>query len=281
MHKEGQGVQPASHARLSLDEAQHYTTHSWLQVTTEEQRSNFIEALDAMEDWLYEDEADEATADTFIKKMDELQLIGDPIKDRVYELQRRPDRVQAAKELTDLVAKAANSWPESKPWLNSTLIDGLRFAVCILWLTLHIPWTGCQGLRIPGCCPRFTLGIHMQSQDFRTWLDEKSAAQDAHPLHEAPLFTVAELQSRFEPVSKLFALLNSVPAPKPPPAPKEVNATAPAANATAENATATDEAMPDSHPEQIAADGHQEAAGGEAQASATAPPTDPPHEELR
>lgn len=95
-------------------------------MTTEFQRQEFREALNAMEDWLYEDEASTATADTMYAKMLELQQMGDPIKGRVDELERRPTRVQAAVELTDLVAMATNSWPENKPWLNETHVEDLK-----------------------------------------------------------------------------------------------------------------------------------------------------------
>lgn len=97
-----------------------------LQVTTEMQRQDFREALDAMEDWLYEDEANAATADALYGKMLELQKMGDPIKARVSELERRPDRVKAAVDFTDLISMAINSWPESKPWLNSTHVEDLK-----------------------------------------------------------------------------------------------------------------------------------------------------------
>jgi hypothetical protein len=59
----------------------------------------------------------------------------------------------------------------------------------------------------------------MQGADFKTWLDDVVAKQEALPAHEEPAFTVEQLQDRFEPVSRMFARLNAVPAPKPPPPP--------------------------------------------------------------
>lgn len=103
--------------------------HSTVQVTTEFQRQEFRDALNEMEDWLYEDEASSATSDMLYSKMLELQKMGDPIKGRVSELERRPARVLAALELTEIVSKATNSWPETKPWLNSTLIEDLKVKV--------------------------------------------------------------------------------------------------------------------------------------------------------
>lgn len=121
------------------------------QVTTEFQRQEFRDKLHAMEDWLYEDEAGTVAADVMYAKMLELQQMGDPIKGRVHELERRPLRVQAAVELTDLIAKATNSWPETKPWLNETHVAALKLSVrsCLpqqlcSWHRVSTLWSACS-----------------------------------------------------------------------------------------------------------------------------------------
>ena len=106
-----------------------------VQVTTAFQRQEFKEALDLMEVWLYEDAGAAATAEVMYEKMLQLQKLGDPIKGRVSELERRPERLKAAKELTDLVAMATNSWPESKPWLNATQVADLKHKVSYFMYT--------------------------------------------------------------------------------------------------------------------------------------------------
>jgi DNA repair ATPase RecN len=103
-----------------------------LQVTTDMQRQEFREALNKKEEWLYEDEANSASSELLYFHIMELQKMGDPIRGRVRELERRPARVQAATELTDLISKATNSWPETKPWLNSTLVEELKQLVRFL-----------------------------------------------------------------------------------------------------------------------------------------------------
>lgn len=112
-----------------------------MQVTTEEMRDSFKEMLTDAEDWLYMDpEADKAEAEIFKAKLDVLQAVGDPMHIRMYEMQRRPDRMKKALELTDVVAMATNSWLETRPWLNSTRVETLRGQVrpvgCIphVWL---------------------------------------------------------------------------------------------------------------------------------------------------
>lgn len=112
-----------------------------VQVTTEEMRDSFKEMLTDAEDWLYMDpEADKAEAEIFKAKLDVLRAVGDPMHIRMYEMQRRPDRMKKALELTDVVAMATNSWLETRPWLNSTRVETLRETVrlagCILYFQL-------------------------------------------------------------------------------------------------------------------------------------------------
>lgn len=107
----------------------------------------------------------------------------------------------------------------------------------------------------------------LQSKEFRKWVDEVSELQDSTPLFENPVFTVSELQDRFEVVSKSFIKLNNLPAPKPLPAPKAENEQE---NVTLE-AGADPENAAHTQPSDSASEG---AAGGSSEPS-------PPHEELR
>ena len=97
-----------------------------MQVTTEEERDAFRAQLTDAEDWLYFDpEAERGTADTFAAKLAVLAAVGDPIKTRVYEASRRPERLQGAKLLIGLVQKAQAEWPTQRPWLNATHVEKL------------------------------------------------------------------------------------------------------------------------------------------------------------
>ena len=53
-----------------------------IKVSTEEQRSAFVEQLTAMEDWLYSDEGEGQGAVEFRAKLKSLKDVGEPIKDR-------------------------------------------------------------------------------------------------------------------------------------------------------------------------------------------------------
>eukprot|EP00983_Pelagomonas_calceolata_P061840 1146999-Pelagomonas_calceolata.AAC.8 len=57
----------------------HIFEHTHTQVTTEEQRTNFVDALSAAEDWLY-DEGDAEVAKVFREKLASLRLIGEPMR---------------------------------------------------------------------------------------------------------------------------------------------------------------------------------------------------------
>ena len=70
-------------------------------------------------------EAETGTPDTFAAKLRALVAVGDPIKTRVYEASRRPERIKGAKLLIDLVRKAEKDWPKAKPWLNATHVAHL------------------------------------------------------------------------------------------------------------------------------------------------------------
>jgi hypoxia up-regulated 1 len=83
-----------------------------------------------MEDWLYTDEAETAGVDILRTKLQTLTAVGDPVKMRVYELQRRPERIAGARALVGMVEKVANSWPDARPWLNATHIEELRQKAC-------------------------------------------------------------------------------------------------------------------------------------------------------
>jgi len=61
-------------------------------------KDGFLKQLDDMEEWLYTDEGSEATKSVYVKKLDELKKIGDPIAFRYRESNDRPKAEQALKD---------------------------------------------------------------------------------------------------------------------------------------------------------------------------------------
>lgn len=55
--------------------------------------------------------------------------MGDPMAFRAAEAEARPGAVAAAQGLLDLWRKAASLWPQQRPWMNATDIQGLIDAV--------------------------------------------------------------------------------------------------------------------------------------------------------
>jgi hypothetical protein len=80
-------------------------------------------------------------------------------------------------------------------------------------------------------------GFLIQAAAFRGWLEVVQTQQQGHPLHLDPVFTISELQDRFEVVSRKFAKLNRIPAPKPP---ASKNATVVPSEAAGNSSNATD-----------------------------------------
>lgn len=102
---------------------------------------------------------------------------------------------------------------------------------------------------------RLIVGV-LQAREFREWVYHVSEVQDSTPLFENPVFTVSELQERFEIVSTIFSRLNSKPPPKPIAAKAESSDEEPAAAESPADTKSSDSASDDTS-------------------------TQPPHEELR
>jgi hypoxia up-regulated 1 len=120
-------------------------------VTTEDARDTFRSQLTDMEDWLYMDpEAETAGADILRAKLKTLTAVGDPIKMRAYELQRRPERVDGAQSIIVMVEMSTNSWPDTRQWLDVAQIQELRQLVRQLNHAIQDVCLASGGLR--ACC---------------------------------------------------------------------------------------------------------------------------------
>lgn len=165
-------------------------------VSSEEQRSGFLAALTAAEDWLY-DEGDAASAREYRDRLRMLREVGDPIQARLAEKAARPEALEAATAVVELVRKAASSWPSIKPWINASEVEQLLGKV----------------------------------DEFAKWLAGKQGEQEKRAAHEEPAFRSEQVNAWAARLHKAFTRLNNRRKP-PPSKPPVANDTA-AANETA------------------------------------------------
>eukprot|EP00793_Prasinoderma_coloniale_P006833 PRCOL_00001664-RA len=157
-------------------------------VSSEEEREVFIEALTDAEDWLYMDGADEPST-AFVDKLAELKKTGDAIFERLNEMQARPAALKAVNKWITKSKESLTQWPESKPYINATKIANLLEDV----------------------------------EALEEFVANKNAEQEERSLLEEPAYRVHELAERVAPLQKRFDRLKATPKPKPPKA--KVNAT--------------------------------------------------------
>jgi hypoxia up-regulated 1 len=193
-------------------------------VSTQEQRDALLSQLAEVEDWLYGD-GEAVQAAEYRSQLATLRGVGDRLFERVAEAEARPRAVQLASGFVELARKAANSWPDLKPWLNASDVAALAAKV----------------------------------DNFSAWLTSKQAEQAARAPHDEPAFRAEEVTTWLARLQQVFSKLNNKRAPKPPPPPppptSEANATASnTTEGTAVNGTATGEQAGEEAKEEAAHD---------------------------
>ncbi|KAF8643121.1 hypothetical protein HU200_066994 [Digitaria exilis] len=88
-----------------------------LTVSTEQERESFTEKLNEVQDWLYMD-GEDAQANEFKERLDQLKAIGDPILFRLSELKARPDACENARLYLSELQKVVNEAEKVKGWLE-------------------------------------------------------------------------------------------------------------------------------------------------------------------
>lgn len=153
-------------------------------VTSEEEREGLIEALEAIEDWLYEqDEADDSV-DKFVDKKADIQNQLKLVEHRAAEFEARPMAIEKCRE----VATSSEKWVSilsNRSWVSESDTQGLRDRV----------------------------------STFLTWVDDMEAKQAETPLTEPPVFNTSMAYSKLGSVIKAAQRLLGKKKPKPPPKP--------------------------------------------------------------
>eukprot|EP00891_Asterochloris_glomerata_P004630 jgi/Astpho2/4630/Aster-00203 len=160
------------------------------QVTTPKQRNEFLAALTAAEDWLY-DQGEDEQASVFREKLDALKETGDAAVFRASESTARPEAVELAQQFLELTRKSINSWPQIKPWINGTDSDSLL----------------------------------KQVDELEKWLDKEVQRQGKVKAHQAPVLHASAITAKVAELRQAFDKLNRKKKPAPPAVPK-ANATA-------------------------------------------------------
>ncbi|KAL1194655.1 Heat shock 70 kDa protein 17 [Cardamine amara subsp. amara] len=155
-------------------------TPEFEKITTQEERSSFIEKLDEVQDWLYMDGVD-ANATECQNQLDSLKAIGNPISFRSEELTARPVAVEyAQKYLTDL-KEIIKEWEVNKTWLSKEKIDE----------------------------------VSKEGEKVKSWLEKNVAEQEKTALWSKPVFTSDEVYAKVFTLQDKVTKVNKIPKPKP------------------------------------------------------------------
>jgi len=149
-------------------------------------RTTFMAALDAAEDWLYGD-GENGTKSQYVAKLEELKLMGDPVVLRFKEEESRGPALaklkEAVQQATMFVSNAAEEYEHITPEERQKVADAAATA--------------------------------------QKWLDENEAAQAGKAQTEPPAFLTSAVEAQITPVTRVHKDVSSKPKPKPPPPPVE------------------------------------------------------------
>jgi len=142
-------------------------------------------ALSGAEDWLYTDEAYDATKSLFQSKLDELVKVATPMVSREWESKQRPAAMATLSKDVEYYLSIVNSTEDKYSHLTPEEKNMVQ-AECTLT---------------------------------QTWLTEQKATQGALTASEDPAVTTSQIQSRGKTLYNVCNPIVSRPKPKPPPAP--------------------------------------------------------------
>jgi len=148
-----------------------------LQVTTEEQREELSKMATDLEDWMYEPGA---TKSDYDQKLSELNNLLGPMEERALELESRSSLADTVKEAVRDMEKVRKHIQKNMSWVNANRTEDA--------LT--------------------------KQTEFQEWWAKKKDQQDKLPLHEAPAFTVKEVQDKIKQVQKEWDKLKKTKKPK-------------------------------------------------------------------
>uniref|UniRef100_A0A7S1KSQ9 Uncharacterized protein n=1 Tax=Percolomonas cosmopolitus TaxID=63605 RepID=A0A7S1KSQ9_9EUKA len=154
----------------------------------EEESAKLSEVLTASDDWLMEtDEDPSVTADDYKKKLQEIDALAQPIKERKEEVNKRAEQVDACKSLFKLTRGLVAEMETNSPHITEEERNNLLNAV----------------------------------SSTEQWIDEQMEKQKATPLNQAPIVTSTEIQTQCAKIEPLTMFLVNKPKPPPPATPAQ------------------------------------------------------------
>ncbi|OQR93666.1 hsp70-like protein [Achlya hypogyna] len=185
-------------------------------VTTAAQREALSSAVDATEEWLYDD-GDDLEAKAYNDRLAGMRTQLDDMVFRVTELTALPEAVAKVQQYAISTIDLMAQWIDVKPQVTE----------------------------------EERADILAKVSELKDWLKEQQAAQDALPKHETPVLTSAQIVKKIQNIKKLVSTLSKKkPLPKPTEEPKKDDEAAP--EATAEpTPEPTPEATEDAHTDEL------------------------------
>jgi len=146
-------------------------------VSTEEQRAELTTLSNEMEEWMYEDGA---TKSDYESKLASLQNLLMPMEERAIEMESRSSLEDNVKEaIADMKADKKHI-EKNMTWVNENKTEAASTKLA----------------------------------EFQEWWAKKKEQQASLPLHEAPAFTVKEVQEKISKLSKEWEKLKKTKKPK-------------------------------------------------------------------
>ncbi|KAG0001282.1 adenyl-nucleotide exchange factor sse1 [Entomortierella chlamydospora] len=143
-------------------------------------KDKFVQDLDNAENWLYED-GDEATKSVYTAKLNELQVVGDPVIQRYRESEARPAAARELREAINQLMSQATSTED-------------KYA--------HIPEAEKNSI-VEKCSKA------------QTWIENKEERQTMLKKYEVPAFTSAEVRKYRDDIVYFATPILNKPKPKP------------------------------------------------------------------
>jgi heat shock protein 4 len=144
-----------------------------------DKKQDISSALEAAEEWLY-DEGEDEKKSVYVAKLKEIEKLGEPIKARAREAQARPAASESLRKLcNDYISRASSSE------------------------VAHIAEEDLQ--KVVGEC-----------QNALNWLEEKEQLQSAVPQYDDPVIVSSDITKRGETVSVFCLPILNKPPPPPP-----------------------------------------------------------------